>query len=495
VLVEKKKMLLKSNFFYFISRNYKSIALCHEKIGVPKSTFFDHRKYSPMGQIPWQELIDNTELKRSTERKTVFVERKSAPNETEFSMLTYNILADSIRSTMENTLTTQIPYTLRNLFILDEIKKYDADIICLQEVEAQLYRQLFAPQLDILGYEGYFQVKVFDRDHFEATKEWSESRTDGCATFWKKDKFNLVRNTFMEIRQGLYSSNYIKFGYPNHFFMKQFLKFRNIITMVHLESVGGDELAKHQLIVANTHILANSSKRAVQLGQLYVSMCALHKFCNGLDYPVIFCGDLNIVPFSVPYKFLDQGVIKHTDASLKVSVDNEAKLVGVDVTSPFSLKSAYKTVLGREGNTLRYGIPSDYLWYNTTNIQPIAVDSYTQYDTKVAKYLDYNENYPSDHFPVYGKFVFKNNSQRPSPSDYAIPRLERKRKPVGRRTNPQQSNKTKNVLGEGDAEKQVEGVQNKMKEFADTLSPETKRRRERTKKQRDKKFSSSDDRS
>jgi hypothetical protein len=265
--------------------------------------------------------------------------------------------------------------------------------------------------------------------------------------------------------------------------------------MVHLECVGGDELAKHQLIVANTHILANSSKRAVQLGQLYVSLCALHKFCNGLDYPLLFCGDLNIVPFSVPYKFLEQGIIKNSDLSLQVSVNNEAGLVDVDVKSPFTLKSAYKTVLGREGNTLRYGIPSDYLWYNTSNIQPTAIDSYAQYDNKVAKYLDYNENYPSDHFPVYGKFVFKNNSQRPFKSDFVIPRLDRKRKPVGRRSVPQRTNNTKKIPEKSDAEKEVEGFGDKMKEFADTFSPETKRRRERSKKQREKKFSNNDNNS
>jgi hypothetical protein len=279
--------------------------------------------------------------------------------------------------------------------------------------------------------------------------------------------------------------------------MKQFLKFRNIITMVHLESVGGDDLAKHQLVVANTHILANSSKRAVQLGQLYVSMCALHKFCNGLNYPLVYCGDLNIVPFSIPYKFLEQGIIRHTEPSLKMSVDNEAKLIDVDIKSPFSLKSAYKTILGREGNTLRYGIPSDYIWYNTDNLQPTAIDSYTQYDNKVYRYLDYNEKYPSDHFPVYGKFVFKNNSQRPPRSDYSIPRIERKRKPVGRRAVPQWPSAPKKMTDKAEAEKTAEDVEEKMKTFADTLSPETKRRREKSKKQQGKKFSkpsSNDDR-
>lgn len=488
-------MILKSsNKIVVISKYYQAAAYCeaNQKLGVPKPTYFEHRKFSPMGHIPWQDLIDKTEIIRPNDRKTVEAERKSSPNETEFSMLTYNILADSIRSTMENTLTTQIPYSLRNLFILDEIQKYDADIICLQEVEAQLYRQLFAPQLDILGYEGYFQVKVFDRDHFEATKEWSESRTDGCATFWKKDKFNLVRDNFMEIRQGLYSANFIKFGYSNDFFMKQFLKFRNIITMVHLECVN-DDIDKHQLIVANTHILANSSKRAVQLGQLYVSLCALHKFCNGLNYPLVLAGDLNIVPFSAPYKFLEQGVVKHSDTALAVSVDNEAKLIDVDVVSPFSLKSAYKTVLGREANTLRYGIPSDYLWYNTTNIIPTAVDSYTQYDNKILKFLDYNEKYPSDHFPVYGKFAFKNNSQRPAKSEFVIPRIERKRKPVGRRSTPQRNTPNTKKTEKLEAEKKAESIEDDMKAFADTLSPEKKRRKERSTKQKDKKFSSSRD--
>jgi hypothetical protein len=49
----------------------------------------------------------------------------------------------------------------------------------------------------------------------------------------------MVREDYLEYRQGLYSANFTKYGFQNSFFMNKFIKLRNIMTMVHLESVSG----------------------------------------------------------------------------------------------------------------------------------------------------------------------------------------------------------------------------------------------------------------
>lgn len=66
---------------FFASKQFQS-AFCHQdtKLGVKKDIYFEHRKFSPMSYIPWQDLIDRTELNRPNERKTVHAERNGSPN-------------------------------------------------------------------------------------------------------------------------------------------------------------------------------------------------------------------------------------------------------------------------------------------------------------------------------------------------------------------------------------------------------------------------------
>lgn len=99
----------------------------------------------------------------------------------------------------------RMPYEKRNVLILLELLNINADIICLQvnplfsklltvlqEVEIQLFRDLFKPQLAVAGYSGIHAVKPMDVASFQSSRAWGETRLDGCAIFWKKKKYTIA---------------------------------------------------------------------------------------------------------------------------------------------------------------------------------------------------------------------------------------------------------------------------------------------------------------
>lgn len=77
-----------------------------------------------------------------------------------------------------------LDWEVRKVNLLTEIKQYDADIITLQE--ADHYHDYFQPQLEALGYCGYFAAKPTS-----ACLEVSNN-SDGCALFIKRSRLRVL---------------------------------------------------------------------------------------------------------------------------------------------------------------------------------------------------------------------------------------------------------------------------------------------------------------
>jgi mRNA deadenylase 3'-5' endonuclease subunit Ccr4 len=97
----------------------------------------------------------------------------------QFRFLTYNILADQNAFSMIDG-SPYYPYVSEEILdkrrrlplVLHEIISYDADIVCLQEVDADVFDSLLLPTFQSLGYQGYYSGKV------------KNGTREGCATFW-----------------------------------------------------------------------------------------------------------------------------------------------------------------------------------------------------------------------------------------------------------------------------------------------------------------------
>ena len=81
-----------------------------------------------------------------------------------------------------------LKWDYRKKTILGELRRYQADIICLQEVETDQFYHFFQPELKKDGYLSVFAPKSRARTMQDAKRK----HVDGCAIFYKNNKLATV---------------------------------------------------------------------------------------------------------------------------------------------------------------------------------------------------------------------------------------------------------------------------------------------------------------
>ncbi|MBA4186647.1 MAG: hypothetical protein C0467_01375 [Planctomycetaceae bacterium] len=185
-----------------------------------------------------------------------------------FTVATYNILASAYirpewypgvaKHLLQNE--SRVPAVVRHVELLD------ADILCLQEVEPEVFKSL-NNRLAELGYFGLFEQK-------------GRGRPDGCATFARNEYFRLVRSRRLEFRDRE-STNAEDSGHIG------------LLLIVQHEG--------HTLGIANTHIRWSppNTPREEQVG--YRQVVELLEECRRFDPSCdewVICGDFNCAPDS-----------------------------------------------------------------------------------------------------------------------------------------------------------------------------------------------------
>jgi len=86
-----------------------------------------------------------------------------------------------------------------NLYVVEKtlFSFHRADIITLQEVETDQFYNFFLPELKKEGYEGIFSPKSRAKTMSEADRK----HVDGCAIFWRTQKFTLLQEHLVEFNQ------------------------------------------------------------------------------------------------------------------------------------------------------------------------------------------------------------------------------------------------------------------------------------------------------
>lgn len=116
-------------------------------------------------------------------------------NSPSFRVVTYNILADQYAST--DAAKTQIFATcpLENLdplyrrpLVLQELLQYNADVICLQEVDDKMFHLCLQPAMNIAGFEGVYTNKA-------------GKVREGSATFWRKNRFKFLARRDIALKE------------------------------------------------------------------------------------------------------------------------------------------------------------------------------------------------------------------------------------------------------------------------------------------------------
>jgi RNA exonuclease NGL2 len=121
--------------------------------------------------------------------KTTYIKREmlEVPHSTKagkksvltFKIMTYNLLAQAlIRRTLFPNNGDILKWQKRSKVLIQEIKDYDCDILCLQEVDFVQYKTFWRPELEKLGYHTKFN-RGMDKNH-------------GISIFFKSEMFSLL---------------------------------------------------------------------------------------------------------------------------------------------------------------------------------------------------------------------------------------------------------------------------------------------------------------
>lgn len=79
-----------------------------------------------------------------------------------FTVLTYNILAELYTTTQQfpSSQAFALHWQYRKQLILKELALYDADIVCLQEVQSTSFNEDLKPEMDARGFDAVFKKKT-----------------------------------------------------------------------------------------------------------------------------------------------------------------------------------------------------------------------------------------------------------------------------------------------------------------------------------------------
>eukprot|EP00181_Compsopogon_caeruleus_P003058 CAMPEP_0184680406 /NCGR_PEP_ID=MMETSP0312-20130426/3276_1 /TAXON_ID=31354 /ORGANISM="Compsopogon coeruleus, Strain SAG 36.94" /LENGTH=567 /DNA_ID=CAMNT_0027130479 /DNA_START=52 /DNA_END=1755 /DNA_ORIENTATION=+ len=272
-----------------------------------------------------------------------------------FRILTYNVLAEIYASSQEYDYTPDwaLAWTYRQNNLLREIERYNADVLCLQEIQEDHFQSHLFPALARLGFEGIFKSK---------TREamGRKGKIDGCATFFRTDKFTLVENRSLEydtIARARLGDGQQQTQQREA--LKR-LSRGNVASLLILRSREIDR----DILVANTHIFWDPEKADVKLYQVDVFLEEIEKTLArvGVDTPVAIGGDFNSEPDSAVYDLISTGAVSPEYRA----EDPYGTLSSVRLMHKLKLVSAF-TVTGLEAPftnfTRKYVGTLDYIWY------------------------------------------------------------------------------------------------------------------------------------
>ncbi|TYI65284.1 hypothetical protein E1A91_D09G146900v1 [Gossypium mustelinum] len=227
-----------------------------------------------------------------------------------FTVLSYNILSDTYASSELYSYcpswALSWPYRRQNL--LREIVGYRADIVCLQEVQNDHFEEFFAPELDKHGYQALYKRKTNE------VYGGNIHTIDGCATFFRRDRFSHVKKYEVEFNKAAQSLTEVAVQTTQKKAALNRLVKDNVALIVVLEAKfsnqGADNPGKRQLLcVANTHVNVPPELKDVKIWQVHTLLKGLEKIAASADIPMLVCGDFNSVPGSAPHLLLAMGKV------------------------------------------------------------------------------------------------------------------------------------------------------------------------------------------
>jgi len=318
----------------------------------------------------------------------------STKSSSAFRILTYNILADLYADSdfSRTVLFAQCPdyameISYRKLLLLKELSGYQADIMCLQEVDEKVFEHDLKP---ILGHNGHYEG-VFSRKAGQVS--------EGLACFWNTEKFRLIEterhvifdtlDQFPNIHQAVEANSKLK---------ESLSKRTTVLKIIVLETAENLE-PRRRIILGITHLYFKPDADHIRLIQTGVAMEHLLRKLKEVqsqcaESTLILAGDFNSTPpFGVP-EFVTKGVVKEDYADWKSCVGEEVE--GLTLSHPLSMSSACGTP---EFTTYTLGFKDciDWIFYQNDLLRVTGVVPFPLKEDLEARQGLPHIDFPSDH--------------------------------------------------------------------------------------------------
>ncbi|KAK3308286.1 Endonuclease/exonuclease/phosphatase [Chaetomium strumarium] len=374
------------------------------------------------------------------DRKQVVVQEDVSPILERLSILTWNILCDKFATPTLYGYTppTALSWDYRKQRIIQELRERDADILCLQEIATDVFRDFFSPELAQDGYKGVH----WPRPKAKTMSEKDAQAVDGCAVFYKANKWILLDKQLLDYANIAINRPDMK---NQHDIFNRVMPKDNIALICFFES----RQTGARVIVANTHLAWEPTLADVKLVQTAILMENLtrlaekyarwpplkdkkmiqlpveegeeradvpepgpsQEYRNNTDIPLLICGDYNSTYDSSVYELLSMGRVapNHNDFG-----DHQYGSFTRDgVEHPFSMRSAYVHLNGTPDElTFTNYVPGfaeviDYIWYSTNTLEVVSLlgPPDREHLKRVPGFPNYH--FPADHIQIMAELVIK----------------------------------------------------------------------------------------
>uniref|UniRef100_A0A5S6QWC9 poly(A)-specific ribonuclease n=1 Tax=Trichuris muris TaxID=70415 RepID=A0A5S6QWC9_TRIMR len=350
-----------------------------------------------------------------------------------FTVMCYNVLCDKYASPILYSYCPlwALNWSYRRRAILQEMIGHKPDVISLQEVETEQFHLFFVPELRKHGYVGIFSPK----SRAKTMAEEDRKHVDGCAMFWKKDRFELKVEHLIEFTQLAIANAEGCQPMLNRVMTRDNIALvavlqlqENFVSTCLADSSSPAAVQtqlKVPLIACTAHIHWNPEFCDVKLVQTMMLVRELDHLVDKIaqnhgmapaDVPVILCGDLNSLPNSGVHEFLSKGRIRADHCDFKEfrnqsclrrmsAAGKESKVY----THRLALESAYDAnVMPFTNYTYYFKGVIDYVFATPKTLTrvgllgPIDVAWFQQ--NKIVGCP--HPSIPSDHIPLLVKYAF-----------------------------------------------------------------------------------------
>jgi len=243
-------------------------------------------------------------------RRTLKQVDEAGPGEHEFTVVTYNILADWSMQGREKysycpteyKLRTQGRNSPRHILFMEELRWLNSDIICLQEVDTPYYKEMLADEMSRTGYNGLFAPRCMP------------GRPDGVAIFFKQAKFEVEET----------KTCYVKEQAAQAFKHGEFPECSDVVVVL---AALRHKISNSLLVIGTTHISWNQLLKPIN------QVCEISFVTNALSDMVtlfetrgesvshILCGDFNIEPQFPAYQLVREGRLNDEEMKTLKGVD------------------------------------------------------------------------------------------------------------------------------------------------------------------------------